>query len=121
MIVTVDKLCTGISRYLEQDLAPVITDKAFQFAVIFLSEMIKQSNQIVEQYLRQQPMLNILVPWDENSKGYDISKLMSALKNSLTKCAVLPITIPAILGISGEPKEIKFTASDIDRIEQYLK
>jgi hypothetical protein len=33
MIVTIDKVRSAITKYIEQDLAPVITDKGFQFAV----------------------------------------------------------------------------------------
>ena len=120
MIVTIDKVRNAITKYIEQDLAPVITDKGFQFAVSFISELIKQDTPLIEAYLRQ-PMIAAFVPWNEEGKGYDISKLMTALKNTLNRCSVLPVKIPAIPFISPEEKEIKFTINDIDRLEQYLR
>lgn len=120
MIVTIEKVRSGITKYIEQDLAPVITDKGFQFAISFISELIKQDTPIIEAYLRQ-PMIAAFVPWNEEGKGYDISKLMTALKNTLNRCSVLPVKIPAIPFLSPEEKEIKFTISDLERIEQYLR
>lgn len=120
MIVSIDKFKSAVSRYIEQDLAPVITDKGFQFAVTFLSELIKLDTPIIENYLRQ-PIIASLIPYIEDAKGYDITKATSALKNALNRCTVLPIKIPAIPFLSPEEKEIKFSASDIERIEQYLK
>ena len=120
MIVTIEKVRNGLTKYIEQDLTPVITDKGFQFAVTFISELIKQNGSIIEAYLKQ-PMISLLVPFNEEAKGYDISNLMTALRNTLNRCSVLPVKIPAIPFISPEEKEIKFTSADIDRIEQYLK
>lgn len=120
MIVTIDKVRSAITKYIEQDLAPVITDKGFQFAVSFISELIKQDTPIIEAYLRQ-PMVAAFIPWVEENKGYDISKLISALKNTLNRCTVLPVKVPAIPFLSPEEKEIKFTINDLERIEQYLR
>ena len=120
MIVTIDKVRSAITKYIEQDLAPIITDKGFQFAVSFIAEIIKQDTTVIESYLRQ-PLVASLIPWNEEGKGYDISKLMITLKNTLNKCVVLPVKIPAIPLISPEEKEITFKLADIERIEQYLK
>ena len=121
MIVTIDKVRNALTRYIEQDLSPVITDKGFQVAVTFFSEIIKQANlDSIEVFLRE-PMIASLVPWNEEAKGYDITKLMSVLKNTINHCTVLPVKIPAIPLISPEEKEIKFLMADVEKIEQYLK
>lgn len=120
MIVTIDKIRNALTRYIEQDLTPVITDKNFQFIVGFISEMIKMNAPIVETYLRN-PMISCLMPWSEQDKGYDITLVMNALKNSLNKCGTVAVTIPVIPLLSPESKELKFNSADIDRIEQYLK
>ena len=115
-MVTKEQIKTGLMKFLEEEVIPVIEDKNLQIILALGSEVLKANDSFLDNILKNQ-MVTALFPYSEgkwDTKGFKL------LINTLEKFGGLRVTVPAIPFISPTEKELKFTVNDIKKIESLI-
>ena len=117
-MINKEQIVKGLTKYIEEEVIPVIEDKNLQIVLALGSEIVKTNDSLLDNVLKNQ-MVTALFPYDEKEKTWD-TKGFKLLKDTLTKYGSLTVTVPAIPFISPEEKQLKFSVKDIGKIESLI-
>lgn len=115
-MVSKEQIKTGLIKFLEEEVIPVVEDKNLQIILALGSEVVKANDSFLDNILKNQ-MITALFPYSEgkwDTKGFKL------LKDTLSKYGGLTVTVPAISFISPEEKQLKFNVKDIEKIESLI-
>lgn len=117
MEVTKEHIAKGLSKFIQNDMIPHITESGMQLVLGIAAGSIETKPQILDKILDNEMLAAVA----KTGNGYDLSALRNAATNAIDKYGKLTITIPGIPFISPHEKEIHFGSDDIrklvDRIE----
>lgn len=119
MRVTKEKIISGISEYIENNIIPAMSDDRGMQIILFAAiKAIKSNDKLIDALLQNQ-IIKTLV--DDNGTGtYDIDGLFSYLISAVEKFGYFPLYIKPIPFISPTEKTLRFTSSDLETIKKKI-
>lgn len=117
MKVTKDNLVKGLIKFINDDLIPQVGDRNKKFVLAMAKDSLRQNENLIDEFM-QNPMVSTLVVKDGDE--YDVTLLLTILKNTLTEYESLSVAIPRIPIFSPTEKLLKITVEDIEKLIKYI-
>lgn len=122
-MATIEQLKNGISRYLDEELIPNISDeKPILFAFGAVSALLLQNvDKAILQY-KENPIVKMTGAIDED-ENIDVDALAKVAKESMKKYAFSldDFLVGKFSFLRGHVNTINFTPEDIDTLKKYIK
>lgn len=118
-MVNKEQIIKGLTKYMEEEMIPVIEDKNLQIILALLLEMGKANPNLLDRVLKHK-MVNLVFPYNNETETWDIDNGFKSLKGILSKYGSIKISVPPIPFVSPEGKELKFNANDITKLENFI-
>lgn len=112
MEVTKEHIAKGVSKFIQNDMIPHITDSGMQLVLGITAGSIETKPQILDKILDNEMLAAVAKSGD----GYDLGALKNAATSAIDKYGKLTVTIPGIPLISPHEKQIQFSSDDIRRL-----
>lgn len=112
-----EQIAQGIVKYVRSDVLPSIQDKAFRTVLSAGTYLIEADPSMIDRIM-EHPIVALMIP--KAGSGYDIAKAEQALRRALEDNGGIDIVIPGVKWISPDEKVLKFTASDITALRNYI-
>lgn len=112
MEVTKEHISKGVSKFIQSDMIPHITDSGMQLLLGITAGAIETKPQILDKILDNEMLAAVA----KTGNGYDLSALRNAATNAIDKYGKLTVTIPGIPFISPNEKQIHFGSDDVRRL-----
>ena len=119
MKVSKSQIITGLVAYVESDVIPAIPDKGFQVVLNIGINAVRANGHLLDKFFDSE-IVKAVSGYEGESKTYDIDAMCKLLKDGIDKVGYFPVKIPAISFISPVEKELKFTASDVDKLRDKI-
>lgn len=119
MRVTKTQIINGATAYIESDVIPAIPDKGFQVILSIGVNAVKSNNHLLDNIFGND-IVKTVSEYNDEDKTYDVDAIAKLMKEGIEKVGYFPVKIPAINFISPVEKEIKFSASDVDKLRNYI-
>jgi hypothetical protein len=112
MEVTKEQIAKGVSRFIQEDMIPQISESGMQLVLGIAAGAIETRPQILDKLLENE-MLSAIAKVGNN---YDLTALRNAATSAVDKYGKLQITIPGIKFISPGDKVLQFSSDDIRKL-----
>jgi hypothetical protein len=117
MEVTKEQIASGVSTFIQKDVAPEVGDTATQIILEIAASAIASNPKLLDPYL-ENPMFGFVA---KVGNAYNLKVLKQSAMAAMDKYGKLTITIPGIKFISPDEKILQFGSEDVkmlvDRIE----
>jgi len=116
-MVSKHNIINGLVRFMENDMAKASGSVTSKLIVTLAKNVLKRDENILDVFLNN-PMLKTLV--QENNGMYDLSTLMTILKDTANELGNISLYIPKIPILLPNGDEIKLSSTDVNTIENYI-
>ena len=116
-MVSKHNIINGIIKFIENDMASAVGATSSKLIVLLAKNVIKKNESIVDSFLQNPIAKSLLV---EKDGMYDLSTLMSVLKDTANEMGCISLVIPKVPFLLPEGDEIRLNANDIDVIYGYI-
>lgn len=119
MRVTKEKIVSGVSDYIENNIIPAMADDRGMQIILFAAIKAIKSNEKLLDSLLNNTIVKVIM--DDNGSGtYDMDGLFSYLLSAVDKFGFFPVYIKPIPFISPTEKTLKFTSADLEAIKKMI-
>lgn len=117
MEVTKEQIARGLSKFIQNDVAPNISDKATQIALEIAAAAVMTNTKLLDSFL-DNAFFAMLA---KTETGYNLSTLKQSAMAAMNKVGNLTITIPGIKFISPDEKILQFNGEDVKRLVETIE
>ena len=113
MQVTKKHIVNGVVRFIDDTLIPEIYDGHAKFVLSMMKDTIEKKPETVDVFLSNPVIASSI---EEDDGVYEICHFVDTMRKILEECECYPITIPEVPLFSPQPKVVKITASDFEKL-----
>lgn len=117
MEVTKEQIAKGVSKYIQEDMIPHITDNGMQLLLGIVAGAVETKPTVLDKFLENE-MVSVFA---KIGNGYDVDVIKKIAVSAMNKYGKLEITIPGIKFISPNEKILNFSADDILRLAERIE
>ena len=119
--INATQLVYGMMKYLGAEIIPCVED-TFTKLVLKTLAVTAENNapayaKAVDGFIAKPFISDIL---KAESGSFEIESIIDALRQAVNECGELTVKSPAVKFLSPQEKTLRFTASDISSLKQYL-
>ena len=116
-MVTKHDIINGVIRFIETDMAKASGATTSKLIVLLAKNVLKKNEDVVDSFL-ENPIAKTLLT--EQDGMYDLSTLMSVLKDTANEMGCISLNIPKVPFLLPEGDEIRLSVADINTINDYI-
>lgn len=116
-MVTKHDIINGVIKFIETDMARASGATTSKLIVLLAKNVLKKNEAVVDSFL-ENPIAKTLLT--EQDGMYDLSTLMSVLKDTANEMGCISLSIPKVPFLLPEGDEIRLSVSDINTINEYI-
>lgn len=116
-MVTKHDIINGVIKFIETDMAKASGATTSKLIVLLAKNVLKKNEAVVDAFL-ENPIAKTLLT--EQDGMYDLSTLMSVLKDTANEMGCISLSIPKVPFLLPEGDEIRLSVSDINTINDYI-
>ena len=117
MEVTKEQIAKGVSKFIQEDMIPHITDNGMQLLLGIVAGAVETKPAVLDKLLENE-MVSLFAKIGNN---YDLDVIKKVAVSAMNKYGKLEITIPGIKFISPNEKVLNFSADDIRRLAERIE
>ena len=119
MKVSKEKLVRAVISYVEEEMLPLIDDKATVIIAAFSVNLIKANPKMVDPIFNS-PLVKVALR-DDGTGQFDIDDVCKAAKAALESYGPFPLSLPSVPLLSIPENLLTFTTGDIDAIRKRIE
>lgn len=116
-MVTKHDIINGVIKFIETDMAKASGATTSKLIVLLAKNVLKKNEAVIDSFL-ENPIAKTLLT--EQDGMYDLSTLMSVLKDTANEMGCISLSIPKVPFLLPEGDEIRLSVSDINTINDYI-
>ena len=116
-MVTKHDIINGVIKFIETDMAKASGATTSKLIVLLAKNVLKKNEAVIDSFL-ENPIAKTL--FTEQDGMYDLSTLMSVLKDTANEMGCISLSIPKVPFLLPEGDEIRLSVSDINTINDYI-
>jgi len=116
-MVTKHDIINGVIRFIETDMAKASGATTSKLIVLLAKNVLKKNEDVVDSFLENPIAKTLLI---EKDGMYDLSTLMSVLKDTANEMGCISLSIPKVPFLLPEGDEIRLSVADINTINDYI-
>lgn len=119
--INAPQLVYGVMKYLGSEIIPCVEDTFTKLALKTLAITAENNApayvKAIDSFVEKPFVADLL---RAESGSFEIESIIDALRQAVNECGELTVKIPAVKFFSPQEKTLRFTASDISSLKQYL-
>lgn len=111
------EIANGVAKFISNDILNDVGDKHLRFVLCMAKEALQNNPDVIDRFLGSPLVANVLKNEDDD---YDVDSFARTLRNVLSAYDSFSISVPAVPVFAPKENSLKITASDIDRLLEYI-